>query len=516
MAQLPFLTDQIKIEPGSAGTRLINRSTGGDLQFSDPTVTAVLSQLLGLRNVTGLYLVGRAGAGAPYTTIQDALDAIPVTSSSATPSVVALMSGAYSENLVIDKDGICLIGLGGVSITNALADATIKVIDDPTHPPKRVVFQNLVIVNTDNGEECLLFEGAGAYASGTATVLVAPLAAGDTITIGGVPLSGVNGTRTSGSNNFSVNGGTVATIAAEIAIAINDPGNLFSATVIATSSLGVVTLTAVAPGTGGNTITLAALTTPPGNITVSGATLTGGGASGSLVAEDEIAVLDCDLLATGVGGYQIRADTVNNVRVHGGTWRGSSSTSNTMVSNLAAFRLFGIEWVNDLELAYDTGNDQPSILTSVYAVQDCGRVKDILTNLVNLGSLSISGCPQVGDVTAGGTETLAVTHSNVGDLILSDTLATTLILSTRDTASVAVGTPTLAESSLLGVVVFAASSLELVVFDVPQPNANYGVVLDCPVLGTIPQVTVKTATGFSIATTVPLTATVTYAVLRQM
>ena len=47
MPQPPFLVDQIQIEPGSVGTRLISRHATGELKFQDPLVTLLLSQMAG-------------------------------------------------------------------------------------------------------------------------------------------------------------------------------------------------------------------------------------------------------------------------------------------------------------------------------------------------------------------------------------------------------------------------------------------------------------------------------------
>ena len=514
MTQPVVPIDQIQIEPSLAGSRVISAAAAGDLQLSDPNVTAVLEALVGLRNITGVFIVGRAGDGAPYTVAQDAIDAIPVTSSALLPSLVIFLPGVYTENLTIDKDGVYLVGLGGVKITNSAADATVTIEDNPETTPQAVVLKDLVIENTDAGEECVLIQGAGTYATGTATVVNAPLAVGDTLTIGGTALTGVTGTRTAGSDDFSVDGVTVGAVAAEISAAIDDSANSFYGTVTADYSAGVVTVTASSPGVGGNAITLATATTPAGGITVSGATLTGGGSSGSEVANDEVLIDNCTLVASGVGGYTVYADTVNNVRIQGGTWRGSASTAIGYAANCAAFRMFDVEWANDLELAYDTGNDQPATLTSEYEVKGCGRVNDLVGSLTGLGSLTMANLPVVGDVTFGGDQTLTVSHSRIGALVLSGTSATTLVKSTRGAASTAAGSPTLSEDSLVGSVAFAASGAETVTFDVNQPDALYGVFLDNPVLASDIRAIAKAVGSFDINADVALTGTVYYKVVR--
>jgi hypothetical protein len=102
MPQPPFLIDVLQVEPGSGDTLTVSRdSAGGALKFVDALLTSgvLLPSLVGLRNVTGVYIVGRAGDGAPYTTIQSALDAVPDSSSAAAPSLVLIMPGVYTENV---------------------------------------------------------------------------------------------------------------------------------------------------------------------------------------------------------------------------------------------------------------------------------------------------------------------------------------------------------------------------------------------------------------------------------
>lgn len=109
-------------------------------------------------------------------------------------------------------------------------------------------------------------------AQGSIVVAGVP-AAGETITIGGVVLTGVAGARTPGSDDFDVTGPTSA-IAADIAAAINDGANSFTGTVTASAISSTVILTAVPVGAAGNGITL--VTSDAVNFTLSGGSLTGG------------------------------------------------------------------------------------------------------------------------------------------------------------------------------------------------------------------------------------------------
>ncbi len=98
----------------------------------------------------------------------------------------------------------------------------------------------------------------GVRASDTFTVQSNPLTVGDTIDInfplqGIKTLTGVSGPRTSGSNDFQVDAGSNAAIAADIIAAINDPMNEFEQFIEATSAGGAsFDLTFWDPGDFGN------------------------------------------------------------------------------------------------------------------------------------------------------------------------------------------------------------------------------------------------------------------------
>jgi hypothetical protein len=399
---------------------------------------------------------------------------------------------------------------------NSGANDTVTISASVATTPLSTLLRGLEIENVTTGQACVRIIGADQFASGTVTVNSAPLAAGDLVTINGTNLTGVAGTRTSGANDFSVSGGTTAAIAGEIAAAINDTANAF-ATLVEASVLGsVVTLTAVAAGAGGNTITLTVTTVPPGGLTASGGTLTGGGAAGSVLGSGVISVEDCTLKASAVGTYQILADTSNYIDVRGGTWRGSSSTSEANISNCAAFRMFGVEWANDLNLTYTTAADQPSDTSSAYEVISCGRLNDSLVSLIGAGSLLYGSCSRMGAVTAGGDRTLDVRHSTMGALTLSDTVVATLRNTARASVALGGGTPTLAESRALGTQAFAASALETVTFTVPQPDTSYTVLLESPTTAQTLAVTAKTAASFDIGASAAITGTVGFTVVRDL
>ena len=192
MAQNPLLVDQIQIEPGSAGTRVIRKALDGSLEFVDGLNAGglTLSQLAGWTNVQNLLVVGVAGAGTSYTTIQGALDAIPAGASETNPYTVLIAPGVYKETLTIIRNGVSLIGLGGVYLKAAEdtpngpgADHTVIIQAGGGTIPRRVVLQNLNISNVHDTYACVrIIGGAGSFVGSTGIELdgcsVAPVATG--------------------------------------------------------------------------------------------------------------------------------------------------------------------------------------------------------------------------------------------------------------------------------------------------------------------------------------------------
>lgn len=515
MAQPSFKADVLQIEPGAAGTRTVSRdSTTGGLKFIDPAVPAgvLLSDLVNLSQITAVSIVGVAGAGSQYTTIQEAIDDAPTTATITDPHVIVITAGTYTEDLTVAKDGIILTSLGYVRIVNATAGPTLTITEGEDGVPRFFQARGLTIECTEDGEACVFVDGSNTFATGTATVDATPLVAGDTLVIGGVTLTGVAVARTSGGNNFDVTGGTVTAIAAEIAAAINDSANSFVAVCTASAAAGVVTLTAASAGAGGNATTLV---TTAADITLSGATFAGGGGVDSDVGADEVLFSDCTLLATGVGTRQVLTQTANNVRVSGGTFAGSSSTSGCVIAQTASFKLLGVEWVNDVQAAYDDGDDQPSVVTSEFEVVNCGRAGDFITNYIGEGSVLFANVPVVGDLTINGDRTFVAVGCEFGDCLIEDTVVARLVNCTRDSLAGA-GTPTVAESSLVLTSALVAALSEDVVFTRVQPDAVYAVLVDVPTAGVVANVTAKADTGFTVTFSAAVTGTAFYTVLRQM
>ena len=175
MAQDPFKVDQLQIEPGLAGTRLIKRATDGSLWFFDSLLTGgiTLSQLAGLRSVANIMVVGKSGAGAAYTTVQSALDAIPASSSPTNPYFVLIGPGVYKETLNVVRDGVTLMGFGAVlkSLAEDTPDGvgayhTMVIQAALGTIPRKVTLVNLEITNAHANFACVRVVGAAASTVG--------------------------------------------------------------------------------------------------------------------------------------------------------------------------------------------------------------------------------------------------------------------------------------------------------------------------------------------------------------
>lgn len=192
MAQDPILVDQVKVEPGAAGTRLIRRAADGSLEFVDALIPdgITLSKLAGFQSMQNVLVVGKAGAGAGYLTVQAAIDAIPAGASEANPYLVIIGPGVYKETITITRNGVFLIGLGGVYLKSAAEDTpdgaganhTLIIQAGGGSTPKKVVLQNLNISNVHGAYACVRIIGGAASQVGLIGIeltncLIAPVAA---------------------------------------------------------------------------------------------------------------------------------------------------------------------------------------------------------------------------------------------------------------------------------------------------------------------------------------------------
>jgi len=201
MAQPPFLVDQIQIEPGSPGDRFISRAADGSLQFTDSLVTSpvTLSQISGSGTIAGVRVVGSSGAGAQYTSIQDAIDSIPATSSLSEPYVILIHPGVYTEDVSLYRDGVVLQALGPVTLESALESTPDAVGNDHTltletasgSTPQWVWIRGMRITNAHQGKACVFLSGGAGSILGAGGIYLEDCILESTSLLGNHPVLGV-------------------------------------------------------------------------------------------------------------------------------------------------------------------------------------------------------------------------------------------------------------------------------------------------------------------------------------
>ncbi|MBD3261311.1 MAG: hypothetical protein GF334_06435 [Candidatus Altiarchaeales archaeon] len=395
MAQDPIQVDAIQIAPLTSGYRIIDYdSTSGSIRIQDPSLSSAtkLVALAGLRSVDNVIIVGKDGPGVTYNTIQEAYDAVPSSSSLTDPWTILVFPGVYQENVVIEKNAVSLIGLGGVIVTPSSADATILFQEAVGSTPEYARIQNIRIENSNDGEECVKILGS----------------------------------------------------------------------------------------------------------------------SGTTLGESGIFLDNCEMVASGIGTYQLYAEVSNDIYLTGGTFSGSSSTSLVHVQQCHKFFWSGVEGANLGQIDYNSAGVIPSQFGSTYTLRGLST-GSLQSNLSGGGSLEISNC-STGAITFLGDQSASIRGSVVGALGINNTFEVTLIGSSRGSAS---GTGVLIEEIVRGSVSFAASTLESVTLPVATVDSDYGVSLDYE-MASLANVKSKTSTGFIVEFSGAQTGTVYWTVLRRV
>lgn len=162
MAQDPIQLDAIQIEASSGDTITISRGTNGDLEFVDAAVTGGIS-LSKLAGMSGSSKVLVVGATSEYTSIQDAIDDVPVTSSATNSYVILVTSGVYTESLTVEKDGISIVGIGNPSIVaDAETDDALTLQAAVSTRPKTFSISGCKISCSADNSSCVrIIGGAG-------------------------------------------------------------------------------------------------------------------------------------------------------------------------------------------------------------------------------------------------------------------------------------------------------------------------------------------------------------------
>lgn len=173
MAQAPLKLDAIQIEPESGDTLTISRGDGGDLQFVDAKVTdaVTLSRLAGISANSAVLVVGE---NAEYTSIQDAVDAVPATSSASNPHTILITDGVYEENVTIDKDGLSLVGIGRPVVSADTGDAITLQAGVSTRP-RACDLAGLRVSVSEAGASCVRIIGGAGSTIGEDRILLKDL-----------------------------------------------------------------------------------------------------------------------------------------------------------------------------------------------------------------------------------------------------------------------------------------------------------------------------------------------------
>lgn len=161
MTQPAFKVDGLLVEPGQPGTRKVERAPSGELLLRDPSVPGglVLAQLAGLTTLEGVRVVGRAGAGAQFTSLQEAFNDIPITSSSEEPHVVVVFPGVYLGNLVLDRSGVTVVGLGRVVVSPVTVAPALRIESGVSATPFGARFVGLEFQQPNPGRAAVSIQG---------------------------------------------------------------------------------------------------------------------------------------------------------------------------------------------------------------------------------------------------------------------------------------------------------------------------------------------------------------------
>lgn len=413
MAQDPQRLDALQIVGDtSTGTRLLEAvdstdSKDGSLRLTDALIPGGINlyEMPGLQQVDRIFLVGEGGlglskdsAGDTFTTIQGALDAASASLTATAPALVLVAPGLYTENLVVEKDGIEIVGLGRVTIRNSGVADTLTV-NAGVGIPLGFRLRNVRVENTEDDRKCVFVDGGIA----------------------------------------------------------------------------------------------------------------------STVGSESIDISDCELVSTGLAGFNLDADTVNNVRLSNVNCAGSNATALIRARQVASLELRNVHNASRLVLDYDSGLDIPSVAGSVNVVDDCEFSGACTLILTGAGSLESSD-NEYGDVTLGGDRSMTFRDDEMGNLVVNDTATVKRIDGIRGTLAGAAGS-SVAERSLRGSASLVAAASIVVTFDAPHPDASYTVSLDPELVPAafddIPRVTTTLAASFTISFGAAQTTSVRWTVTRN-
>lgn len=529
--QPPYTADAIQIANADApaGDRLIEASlVDGSLRFTDPRVPGGvdLTALAGLQQAQNVIVVSPTGIGAsktedgaPITTLQGGLDAVPDSADENNPWLVLLAPGIYIENVLWTKDAVEVRGLSrrGVVLRGVSSQSNIRILRGVFTVPQRGKLSNLTVEHTDVNA-CVELSSA-TFAQGSLTFVVAPsVIPGDTFEVGGVTFAAVAAGTLPGALEFEL-GATPDETAQNAAAAISDPVNGLVGTVLATVSGPVVTIRAMDPGIGGNAITLN--TSVPLAIVLSGPNLTGGVDSepNSPVAAQTFTVEGCDLVAALAPGHQVLAQNVNYVDLKDCDFEGSAVGTFVEAVQCSRLRASEVKRGQAFLYSFDPGAVNPPALVGLGCDLENVDLVDAQISLEGATVASGKRC-DISTFAVTGSQEATFAYSNLGSVNLGGTTDLTLIRCERQAVTSTL-TSTLSENTYQGSAVFPNVDFVSVSFEAAQPDLNYRVLLDSELepgaITDIPFVRNRTVTGFEVAFpgATAQTTTVRYVVERN-
>lgn len=236
------------------------------------------------------------------------------------------------------------------------------------------------------------------------------------------------------------------------------------------------------------------------------------GLAGSEIGQEEFAIINCELVASGAGTYTVYLDTVNNVRIQGGSFEGSSGTSISHIENCYKILIADVAEISNCTFSFDTTASTPSLgVGGNYQIRNTHALGNMQANMqgggvVSLYSLVADNLTMIGDQ-------FCYAKSCQFDNVVVDS-GSTISLSTCTRNSIS-GSGSLEEELSLGVVTFTGTTSENVVFLVPHPDIDYIVYTETEVLAPI-GVSAKATTGFTLSFSGTQTTSVFYSVIRSI
>lgn len=247
------------------------------------------------------------------------------------------------------------------------------------------------------------------------------------------------------------------------------------------------------------------------------------GAAASLVGDGGIVLRNCSLRAnSAVGNYSLWANACNDIFIEGGAWQESDNLGLLLLREVSVFRATGVEGLGACDLQYDTTEDEPGDGPGSYVFDQCpdiARDTALLTpftaDCAGGGRVEFNGC-SLNTATFEGDQTLTARGTTFGGFTLSGTVVATLSGCPHGATNIN-ALAVLDEHSRRGTLVFAASTDEAEVFDLPFSDGSYQVSFEVdsrPVNDETPWITAKTGAGFTVNFQTAQTLTVTWLATR--